>query len=110
MAAMGFALERSDTAWSEAFREIVRTEPFNVTETQLLSLYRAIRTELWPQDAQYSDELPDEQDPLLYVVRFCKGLPSILSIMSDVHTHLENEYTWMDHAQIMCLSLKRTHS
>ena len=97
--AMRYALERHDKLWSQHFRAIMNTNPFTVSEAQLCSLYNAIKAELWPESPPPAPA--DEEDPILFVVWFCRGVPAIVDIVGTVTEHLGQEYTWTDYARLM---------
>jgi hypothetical protein len=98
MSALPYASERSHTRWSKAYRAIVAADPRAVTDNQLRELYGAIRAELWPAG---ETEVEWVENPLLYVVRFCKGIPAIVNIMGDLGGRLKDRYTWDAHARLI---------
>lgn len=97
---MRYALERQDKQWSQCFLEIINSNPFTVSEDQLSNLYKAIKSELWPQHPPEELDL-ESSDPILYVVWFCRGVPAIIDIVGSVTEHLGQEFSWVDYARLM---------
>ena len=97
-----FALSKKnckEKKMNSAVTNILSSPPSSVTDAQLVDLYACIIREEWPLDANPMKPAP--KDHILYLVWFCRHMPSILTIVSDVQKHLRDEYTWVDHAQLM---------
>ena len=83
--------------------QILSSDPSSITDAQLVDLYACIVHEMW--DAKPAKRAP--KDHLLYVVWFCRHSPAILSIVGDVQKHLKDEFSWVDHAQLMQSAVSR---
>ena len=70
-----------------------------------MDLYGSIIRELWPLSNPSGKVEP--RDHILYVVWFCRHMPSILGIVADLQKHLRDEFTWTDHAQLMREAVSR---
>lgn len=95
---MDYACGRPETEWSMQFRAIMASDPSCVTDEHLRVLFRHVRNELWPvEEATF----PVHNDPMMRVVRFCRGVPAIIAIMGDLSVHLQDEMSWPEFAQII---------
>jgi hypothetical protein len=84
---------------NSAIITILSSPAATVTDAQLVDLYECIIREMWPLDPKPLKPAP--KDHILYLVWFCRHMPALLNIVGDVYKHLKNEYTWVDHAQLM---------
>ena len=84
--------------WPTHLQTILSTPPPDVTEPQLRRLFDAIRSELWPPGAEPTRL---QSDPMMDVVVFCKGHPTIIGIVGDVALHLKDELSWVELAQVI---------
>ena len=96
---MDYACSRPETEWSIQFRAIMDTDPSRVTDKHLKDLFRHIRAELWPVEEMIFPAV--DNDPMLTVVRFCRGVPAIIFIMGDLGLHMKDELGWAEIAQII---------
>ena len=94
---MDYAIERSQTRWSQAYRAIMACDASKVTKEHCNELFLAIQAELWPDN----DVVPDTDDAMQHVARFCKGVPAIVNIMRDLHGHLNPRFQWNELQALM---------
>ena len=93
-----FLKKKTLMQWSRHLQSILATPSADVTEQQLQMLFDAIRSELWPADAEPTRL---QSDPMMDIVVFCKGDPTIIKILGDVALHMKDELTWTELAQII---------